>query len=334
MLKTPGASQSAPAVLSKLTTPSVTTISSTPVELVSPSSNFDELLDTEHDDDAPTRFRKLDHVLGPESPPGSIPRVLDGGGLLFASAEEPTSFKEAEKEECWRRAMEAEMQLIDENRTWNLVDLPPGHKPIGLKWVFKVKRDEHGVIVKHKARLVAKGYVQRPGIDFTEVFAPVARLESVRVLLAVAAHEGWEVHHMDVKSAFLNGDLQEEVYVAQPEGYVVQGAEHKVLKLKKALYGLRQAPRAWNAKLDSTLLALGFQKSEAEHGVCIRSTREEKLIVGVYVDDLIITRHSGINKFKVEMKEMFSMSDLGLLSYYLGLEVQQTYEGIKIGQTS
>jgi hypothetical protein len=105
---------------------------------------------------------------------------------------------------------------------------------------------------------VAKGYVQRPGIDFTEVFAPVARLESVRVLLAVAAQEGWEVHHMDVKSAFLNGDLQEEVYVEQPAGFVAQGAEHKVLKLKKALYGMRQAPRAWNDKLDSTMLSLDF----------------------------------------------------------------------------
>ena len=110
--------------------------------------------------------------------------------------------------------MEAEMQSIEENKARSLVDLPPGHKPIGLKWVFKVKRDEHGAVVKHKTRLVAKGYVQRPGIDFTEVFAPVARLESVRVLLAVAAHEGWEVHHMDVKSTFLNGELQEEVYVA------------------------------------------------------------------------------------------------------------------------
>ena len=155
--------------------------------------------------------------------------------------------------------MEAEMGSIEENKTWCLVDLPPGHKPIGLKWVFKVKRDEHGAIVKHKARLVAKGYVQQPGIDFEEVFAPVARLESMHLLLAVAAHESWEVHHMDVKSTFLNGDLQEEVYVSQPAGFIIQGAEHKVLKLKKALYVLRQAPRAWNAKLDSCLLSLGFQ---------------------------------------------------------------------------
>jgi hypothetical protein len=110
--------------------------------------------------------------------------------------------------------MQEERSSIEENRTWTLVDLPAGFRPIGLKWVYKVKRNERGVIVKHKARLVAKGYVQRTRIDFEEVYAPVARLESVRLLLVVAAQEGWEVHHMDVESAFLNGDLVEEVYVA------------------------------------------------------------------------------------------------------------------------
>ncbi|KAF0912085.1 hypothetical protein E2562_012984, partial [Oryza meyeriana var. granulata] len=139
--------------------------------------------------------------------------------------------------------------------TWDLVDPPPSQCPIGLKWVYKVKRDERGAIVKHKARLVAKGYVQKAGIDFEEVFAPVARMESVRLLLAVAAHAGWGVHHMDVKSAFLNGELAEEVYVQQPPGFGVNGQEHKVYRLRKALYGLRQAPRAWNAKLDDSLMS-------------------------------------------------------------------------------
>jgi hypothetical protein len=207
---------------------------------------------------------------------------MEGGQLMFTSAEEPTTFREAESHECWKKAMQEEINSIVENGTWTLVDLPAGTKPIGLKWVYKVKRNEQGVIVKYKARLVAKGYVQRPGIDFDEVYAPVARLESVRLLLAVAAQEGWEVHHMDMKSAFLNGDLAEEVYVAQPAGFVVKGAEHKVLKLKKALYGLQQAPRAWNAKLDGSLLSLGFQKSTAEHGVYVRGTGREKLIVGVH----------------------------------------------------
>jgi hypothetical protein len=135
-----------------------------------------------------------------------------------------------------------EMDSIEENGTWSLIDLPPGHKPIGVKWVFKVKRDEHGAVSKHKARLVVKGYAQRHGIDYDDVFAPVAQLDSVRLLIALAAHEGWQVHHMDVKSAFLNGDLQEEVYIEQPTGFIVTSKEHKVLKLKKSLYGLHQAP--------------------------------------------------------------------------------------------
>jgi len=153
--------------------------------------------------------------------------------------EEPATFEEARQEECWHQAMKEEMASIEQNGTWKLVNLPQGHRPIGLKWVFKVKRDEAGVIVKYKARLVAKGYVQREGVDFDEVFAPVARMESIRMLLAVAAQENWLVHHMDVKSAFLNGELKEEVYVRQPPGFIATGHEGKVLKLYKALYGLR-----------------------------------------------------------------------------------------------
>jgi hypothetical protein len=128
-----------------------------------------------------------------------------------------------------------------------LCELPKGQKPIGLKWVYKLKKDSSGTVVKHKAWLVAnaKGYVQRQRIDFDEVFALVARLDTVRLLLVLAAQEGWEIHHMDVKSAFLNGELEEEVYVAQPSGICAKGEEHKVLKLHKALYGLSQAPRAW-----------------------------------------------------------------------------------------
>ena len=144
-------------------------------------------------------------------------------------------------------------------------------------------------MIKHKARLVAKGYVQRQGVDFEEVFAPVARLESVRLLLAMAAQEGWIVHHMDVKSAFLNGELSEEVYVAQPPGFIKEGAEDKVPYLDKALYGLRQAPRAWNIKLDQSLGELGFQQSAYEHGVYTRGSGMSRLLIGVYVGDLIIT---------------------------------------------
>lgn len=144
------------------------------------------------------------------------------------------------------------MRSICDNETWEFVELPADRKAIGLKWVFKIKKDSKGNIIKHKARLVVKGYAQRQGIDFEEVFAPVARLETVRLLIALAAHGGWEIHHMDVKSAFLNRELAEEVYVHQPPGYVKEGCEQLVLRLNKALYGLRQAPRAWNSKLDQS----------------------------------------------------------------------------------
>jgi hypothetical protein len=151
----------------------------------------------------------MDDLAGQGSPPGFAPRLLDGGELLLAvSAKEPASLAEAMEQECWRKAMVEELAAIEENKTWTLTDLPADRKAIGLKWVFKVKKDEQGAVVRHKARLVVKGYAQREGIDFNEVFAPVARMEAVRLLLALAAHEAWEVHHMDVKSAFLNGELQ------------------------------------------------------------------------------------------------------------------------------
>jgi hypothetical protein len=141
-------------------------------------------------------------------------------------------------------AMQSEMDAVEKNCTWELADLPCGHSAITLKWVFKLKRDEAGAIVKHKARLVARSFMQREGIDFDDTFAPVAWMESVQLLSTLAAQEGWRVHHMDVKSVFLNGDLKEEVYVHQPPGFAIPGKEGKVLRLRKTLYGLRHAPRA------------------------------------------------------------------------------------------
>ena len=174
-------------------------------------------------------------------------------------------------------------------------------RSLTLKWVFKLK-DEKGSVIKHKARLVARGFVQQEGIDYDDAFAPVARMESVRVLLALAAG-GWSVHHMDVKSAFLNGDLKEEVYVRQPLGFVVAG-EGKVYRLLKALYGLRQALRAWNAKLDATLKAMGFTQSVHEAVVYRRRSGRSVLLVGVYVDYLIITgaEEEEVKSFKVQMR--------------------------------
>lgn len=308
----------------------------TSVQFASPPTEVHEDdLDAEHDEEAPIRFRAVDNILGDAPLSGLAHRDLDEI-LNFTTADEPSSFAEAEKETCWREAMKEEIHSIEGNQTWELATLPAGKRAIGLKWVFKVKRHEAGDVVRHKARLVAKGYVQRAGIDFDEVFAPVARMESVRMMVALAAHEGWQVHHMDVKSAFLNGELKEEVYVQHPPGSHTAGNEQKVLRLRKALYGLRQAQRAWNAKLDATMVALGFQRSSSEHGIYIRKKGGGRLIVGVYVDDLIITGTSPslISKFKAEMQKEFHMSDLGLLSYYLGIEVKQGAGEIFLNQAA
>lgn len=256
--------------------------------------------------------------------------------LLFVGSVEPSTYTQAVKDKAWEEAMKAEISSIERNNTWKLTKLPEGHKAIGLKWVFKLKHDTNGEIIKHKARLVAKGYVQREGIDFEEVFAPVTRLETVRLLLAVAAKNSWEVHHMDVKSAFLNGDLKEDVYVSQPEGFVKENQAHLVYKLVKALYGLRQAPRAWYAKLNECLERLGFSKCPVEHAVYTKKVGSEVLVVGVYVDDLLVTgtNISSIEHFKRQMHAEFDMSDLGRLAYYLGIEVEQKDDYIQLKQSS
>ncbi|PWA75384.1 ribonuclease H-like domain, Reverse transcriptase, RNA-dependent DNA polymerase [Artemisia annua] len=254
---------------------------------------------------------------------------------LFFTEEEPRNYKEASMDKKWIEAMEIELDSINKNNTWTLTTLPPNQKAIGLKWVYKTKRDAQGKIIKYKARLVAKGYVQEQGIDFDEVFAPVARIETVRLILALAAYHGWQVHHLDVKSAFLHGELKEEVYVTQPEGFIQQGNLGKVYKLTKALYGLRQAPRAWNVKLDKTLKSLDFKKCNLEQAVYTKRSKNSTLIVGVYVDDLIITGtpKKEIDLFKSQMENKFEMSDLGLLAYYLGIEVTQIGGEITIKQT-
>jgi hypothetical protein len=171
---------------------------------------------------------------------------------------EPAGYEEAIKDQKWQKAMEEELSMIKKNKTWELVDRPKDRKIIGVKWVFRTKLNADGSINKHKARLVVKGYAQVFGVDYSDTFAPVARLDTIRLVLAIAAQNKWKVFQLDVKSAFLNGILQEEIYVEQPEGFMEQGEEEKVYLLKKALYGLKQAPRAWYSKIDEHLSSLGF----------------------------------------------------------------------------
>jgi hypothetical protein len=202
---------------------------------------------------------------------------------------EPQSFDEAKSSKAadkWEQAMNEEKQAHAENQTWIYDDLPPGAKAIDCKWVFKEKKDAKGNLERHKAR-VAKGFQQTAGVDFDEVYAQVSKSASLRTLLSIVAKEELELHHLDVKIAFLNGDLEELIYMKQPPGYH-QGGPNTVCRLRKALYGLRQAPRAWHTKLKAELESMGFQASKADPGFWILKQKHTTTYVLVYVDDVVI----------------------------------------------
>ncbi|KAI5342994.1 hypothetical protein L3X38_010870 [Prunus dulcis] len=239
---------------------------------------------------------------------------------------EPESFEEAAKDDSWKKAMEAEITMIEKNNTWELVDRPFDKPIIGVKWIYNTKLNLDGSVQKSKARLVPKGYSQKPGIDFNETFAPVARLDTVRTLVAVAAQSNWSMFQLDVKSTFLNGVLNEEVYVDQPSGFVIQGSEDKVYKLKRALYGLKQAPRAWYDEINSYFIKTGFYRSPSEATLYTKMSTSGILIVSLYVDDIIYTGSSKemMAAFKDDTMRQYEMTDLGLLHHFLGLGVLQT----------
>ena len=180
--------------------------------------------------------------------------------IALLSHIEPTSIKEVCKDENWVNAMNEELDQIEKNQTWEIVPRPQNKNVIGTKWVFKNKVNENGQVIKNKARLVCKGYAQVEGVDFEETFAPVARLEAIMMLLAFASYKKLKVYRMDVKSTFLNGNLEEEIYIEKPEGFQLTDKGYYVCKLKKALYGLKEAPRAWYAKLDANLQLQGFKR--------------------------------------------------------------------------
>jgi hypothetical protein len=243
---------------------------------------------------------------------------------------EPICFEDAIGHALWDKAMDEEMAALDANMTWELVPLPEGKKAIGCKWVYKVKHNSDGSISMYKARLVAKGYAQTHGIDYEETFAPVAKMATMKAVITVAASKGWLLHQMDVKNAFLHGELQEEVYLDQPPGYEDMSHPNYVCRLRKALYGLKQAPRAWHDKIAEHFVTIGFRMLDADHSLYVRKSDEGIVVITIYVDDLIV---GGDNEKEVEhvkclLKQKFDMKDLGELKFFLGIEVIRTPEGI------
>ncbi|GKB08297.1 putative ribonuclease H-like domain-containing protein [Tanacetum coccineum] len=222
----------------------------------------------------------------------------------FLSQEEPKKVIHALKDPSWIEAMQEELLQFKLQEVWTLVDLPNGKRAIGSKWVFRNKKDERGIVIRNKARLVAQGYTQEEGIDYDEVFAPVARIEAIRLFLAYASFKDFVVYQMDVKSAFLYGKIEEEVYVCQPPGFEDPDFPDRVYKVEKALYGLHQAPRAWYETLSTYLLDNGFQRGKIDK-------------------TLFIKRHKG---------DILLMSSMGELTFFLGLQVQQKKDDIFISQ--
>ncbi|WVZ80445.1 hypothetical protein U9M48_027918 [Paspalum notatum var. saurae] len=225
--------------------------------------------------------------------------------------------------------MHEELENFDRNHVWDLVEPPPNYCAIGNKWVFKNKQGENGMVVRNKARLVAQGFCQKEGIDYVETFAPVARLEAIRILLAFAASKGFKLQQIDVKSAFLNGFIEEEVYVRQPPGFESARFPYRVYKLRKALYDLKQAPRAWYARLMSFLLKSGFVMGSVDKTLFLLSRGSDTLIVQIYVDDIIFggSSHALVSSFAEQMSREFEMSLMGELQFFLGLQIKQGLQG-------
>ena len=253
----------------------------------------------------------------------------------FVSKVEPKNVKEALTDEFWIEAMQEELNQFKRNEVWDLVPRPEGVNIIGTKWVYRNKSDESGVVTRNKARLVAQGYSQIEGVDFDETFAPVARLESIRLLLGVACILKFKLFQMDVKSAFLNGYLNEEVYVEQPKGFVDPNYPDHVYRLKKALYGLKQAPRAWYERLTKFLVQQGYRKGETDKTLFVREEKGKFMIAQIYVDDIVFGGMSDpmVKMFVNQMQSEFEMSLVGELTYFLGLLVKQMEDTIFISQS-
>nr|GEY99196.1 hypothetical protein [Tanacetum cinerariifolium] len=231
-------------------------------------------------------------------------------GDIMLSKVEQKNFKSVITKDCWFQAMQDEIHEFDRLQLWELVHQPDCVMIIALMWIYKVELDEYGDVLKNKTRMVAKGYRQEDGIDFEESFAPVARIEAIRIFIANAVSKNMTVYQMDVKTAFLNGELKEEVYVSQPKGFVDPDHLTHVYRLKKALYGLKQAPLAWK-------------------------TYSSRSLVQIYVDDIIFasTDPTDCDMFSNEMSSKFQMSMMGQMSFFLGLQVSQSPGGIFINQS-
>lgn len=246
----------------------------------------------------------------------------------------PNTVAEALSKREWRDAMKEEMNALEKNKTWEIVDKPEDKNIVDCKWIFTVKYKADGSLERYKARLVAKGYTQTYGVDYQETFAPVAKMNTVRILLSLAAHFNWQLLQYDVKNAFLHGDLDEEIYMNIPPG-LEGGTGNKVCRLNKALYGLKQSPRAWFGRFAKVMKDSGYIQSQGDHTLFIKHSNAGGVTaLLVYVDDIIVTGNDEREKHELKLRlvKEFEIKELGKLKYFLGIEVAYSTKGIFISQ--
>lgn len=296
--------------------------------------------DDNSDEEEPEETRDPEEAREPETPrrtarrnAGMMSESLRNDFIVYAAREdeffEPKHYKEAVHSKFgsqWTQAMVEELNAIEDNDTWELVNLPYGRKAIGSKWIYKVKKNIDGTVERRKARLVAQGFSQKFGVDYDEVFAPVARTTTMRLLLSVAGINGYDVKHYDIKTAFLNGKLDDEIYMKQPPGF---GKGDKVYRLKKSLYGLKQAAKVWNETLNDSLMRNGFRRSDIDKCLYMFTSGGVTMMILIHVDDLlVIGNNQKVLKEKMEkIGRDFELKNLGDVSSYLGIEVTRDKEG-------
>lgn len=297
----------------------------------------DEDEESEKDDPADPSFQIKSNILLPTETVRRSARCRNNVASNFvatANYDEPETVEEAinsHDAQNWKAAMEEEFKSLNDNETWELVQLPLNRNPIKVKWIFKLKKDSEGNIVRHKARLVAKGCSQRFGIDYQETYAPVIRYTSIRLLIAWAVKNEFKIDQMDAITAFLQGDLKDEIYLIQPE--LFDDKSGRVCKLKKSIYGLKQSGREWNMKLNAKLLLFGFKRSRSDP--CIYYNEDGTLVLGVYVDDMLIfwKNQSKCDALKAYLKDNFKVKDLGKATDCVGIHITYLENGISLDQS-
>ena len=248
--------------------------------------------------------------------------------VSLLNADKPNDIKEALScpvRENWIMAMEEELESMRVNQVWELVDLPEGRRVIGNKWVLKVKHKADGLVERFKALLVAKGFTQQEGIDYEETLSPVVRFTSIHLILAIIASLDLELHQMDVKTAFINGELDEEIYMEQPTEFVKEGHEHKVCKILKSIYDLKQSSRRWYFRIQEVVLSNGFSMIDEDNRVYTKSSKGKFVIMSLYVDDILIAENDKdfVMDVKARLSSSFKMKDMGEATYILGVKISR-----------